>query len=296
MYNRRKISSPADNVKISKVEMEKAMLETDKKVLKQWAASKFKKQRYKAARNPNTPMATLKRLQGYPEENPYIIEAAKMNPQMFETEDGDIWARAESRVKKSRMKAAVNPNAPIGVINLLLNDTDTEVAMTAARNPNIDDSSMARIDDIGGINTKIYGAFLDNINFKKEWINQWLDIMQDANLDTLKYLEDNRFFDNETEWLELYELAVTKMPGYLSSSKIATFWYNFFVYPKENYSEKIVLQVLSDWSKELLEHSPGTFGSIHNTPMDTPSVSAAMFEITGNEEFLPEDAQEMFLF
>ena len=283
-------------IKISEEELEQSKLETDKKVLKKWATSKLKKQRLKAASNPNTPMATLKRLQGYPEENSEIMHAAQENPQMYSKEDGDMWAQAESRVKKSRVKAAKNPNLPANIISLLLKDSDDEVAMTAARNKNIAYENLELLKDTAGINTMVFRPFLNNKMFKKEWIIEWLDIMQEYNLDTLKYLEDNRFFDNENEWLDLYEECISRMPGYLSSSKIASFWFNFFAFPKENYSENVILTIFNDWSKEIIEYAKGILYKIAGTPMETEKIRNLFYKLSGDETFLSDEVKDIFVF
>ena len=177
-----------------------------------------------------------------------------------------------------------------------MKDSDDEVAMTAARNKNIAYENLELLKDTAGINTKVFGAFLNNKMFKKEWIIEWLDIMQEYNLDTLKYLEDNRFFDNENEWLDLYEECISRMPGYLSSSKIASFWFNFFAFPKENYSENVILTIFNDWSKEIIEHAKGTLYKIAGTPMETEKIRNLFYKLSGDETFLSDEVKDIFVF
>lgn len=285
-----------DKIKLSAEELEKSKLETDKKILKKWAASTVRKQRLKAAHNPNTPMASLKRLQGYPEEEQEIMDIAKENPQMYPTEDGTIWANAESRVKKSRIKAAKNPNAPIHVINMLLNDSESEVAVHAAGSKLIDDSSFDAIEAASGVHGQTYRKFFHNSKFKKEWVTRWIDLMEVVGSPTLEVLEDDRFFSNDTEWLELFEKVSNTQPKHLTASSIATFCYNFVAYPKQNYSSEILVNLFTTYGKIINAYSPGTFAQILDTKMDTPDVREVMYNITNNNDYLSQEAKDIFLF
>ena len=298
---RRKGVHHTDEINITTEELEKSLTETDKKVLKKWAESKLKKQRFKAASNPNTPMASLKRLQGYPEENPLITYAAKNNPQMFETDLEKIIKQANSRVKNSRIKAAKNPNSNVNVINHLLDDTEEEVAMIAARHPSVDESSFETILKLGGMKVKVYGAFADNENFKKAWLPRWFEMFAEAGIASRMYvyLEDEKWFDNENEWIDLLKIIDSNMPDYTSGSLKASFWKNFFQYPDFDYTEKMIITVLEMYGDIIKVEAFETFDFImrnNGKAGASESVRNKLYEITQNEEYLPDEVKDIFVF
>jgi hypothetical protein len=89
---------------------------------------------------------------------------------------------------------------------------------------------------------------------------------------------------------------VKKADKRTSGSAWGTFWYSFFLYPKKNYSEEIILMILNDYGIAIKTNSPGTFNTILNTPMYTPAVRKAIYELTGKEEYLPQIAKDIFIF
>lgn len=292
-------SNPDKTIVLSDKELEQVQSETDIKVLKQWAESTIRKLRLKAAMSENTPKAILKRLQD--DTDNQVAKAAKTNPTMHESDEAEMLKLAKSVKKPTRLKLATNPNATPRVILTLIGDSDHEVASTAAKHPNIDkiifQSMIDPVDGLTGLHSQTFTNFFNNPSFKKEWLPKFIEHMVYVGNYTIpmKALEDNRFFSNDAEWIEVYEM-VKKADRKTSGSAWGTFWYSFFLYPKKNYSEEIILTILNDYGIAIKTNSPGTFNTILNTPMYTPAVRKAIYELTGKEEYLPQIAKDVFIF
>ena len=55
------------------------------------------------------------------------------------------------------------------------------------------------------------------------------------------------------------------------------------------------MKVLNDYGKKLVTREP-SMSSIANTPMETVAVRAKLYELTQNEDFLSQEALDIFLF
>lgn len=280
-------------IKISKEEMEQAMLVTDKKILKKWAESRLRKNRLKAAKNPNTPIASLKRLQSYLENDEQIIKAAKNNPRMFKDDVDEIWAKAKSKVAKTRKKVISNPFVTVDIINYLLHDKDIEVAKLAARHKIIDRSSFDELKKANDIDTDVYRAFFKNKNFKKEWLYEWIELNKKLGIITLDYIYDHRFYSNDDEWIQLFDFLAMNQPSHITPSIIGSFWLDFFAFPRYNYSEKMILAVLEKHGSLLLKYSPDTLYRIVDKNNATDNVKGELLELKWDDKFLPDIIKEL---
>ena len=198
----------------------------------------------------------------------------------------------------NRLKLANDNQTTANELSSLIIDPDPEISTAAAKNPNIDETILnILLDDKKTFSSELYFAFFNNPSFKKEWLKGFLEYLESINITviTLQPLYNKRFYNNDDEWLEYYKLIFPLLSNRVPI-KLATFWFNFFSYPRDNYSEKVILQILEDFGQIIDDHFPSTFKKIINTPMDTPKIRNKIYSLTKDNLYLPEIAKDVFIF
>lgn len=201
-------------------------------------------------------------------------------------------------IKMNKLKLANNDQTTADVLSGLIIDPDPEISTAAAKNPNIDETILnILLDDKKTFSEDLYFEFFKNPSFKKEWLKGFLEYVESINITviTLHPLYDKRFYNNDDEWLENYKLILPLLSNRYPV-RLATFWFNFFSYPIDNYSEKVILQILEDFGQLIDDHFPSTFKKIINTPMDTPKIRNKIYSLTKDNLYLPEIAKDIFIF
>lgn len=201
-------------------------------------------------------------------------------------------------IKMNKLKLANNDQTTADVLSGLIIDPDPEISTAAAKNPNIDETILnILLDDKKTFSEDLYFEFFKNPSFKKEWLKGFLEYVESINITviTLHPLYDKRFYNNDDEWLENYKLILPLLSNRYPV-RLATFWFNFFSYPIDNYSEKVILQILEDFGQLIDDHFPSTFKKIINTPMDTPIIRNKIYSLTKDNLYLPEIAKDIFIF
>ena len=201
-------------------------------------------------------------------------------------------------IKMNKLKLANNDQTTADVLSGLIIDPDPEISTAAAKNPNIDETILnILLDDKKTFSEDLYFEFFKNPSFKKEWLKGFLEYVESINITviTLHPLYDKRFYNNDDEWLENYKLIFPLLSNRIPV-RLATFWFNFFSYPIDNYSEKVILQILEDFGQLIDDYFPSTFKKIINTPMDTPKIRNKIYSLTKDNLYLPEIAKDVFIF
>jgi hypothetical protein len=282
--------NPNKNITLSEKDKKDIETETDIKVLKKWATSKTRRLRLKAALSQNTPKATIKRLQL--DDDNQVAKAANTNPIMFESDFDKLMKLATSVKLPTRLSTAKNPNLTPKHIEILIQDIDHSVAKTVAKHQNINKEVMDRLLNAGGIHAGTYRAFFTNPEFQREWFSEWITSIPVEYADQyFDVLEDKTFVSNDDEFLEIYKIITREV-----EIKNSNFWYNFFEFPKYNYGEEVVLTILNDYGKLIWKDSPGTFDSITRLTTYNNNIGSKLYEISGHEDYLPQEAKDLFLF
>ena len=201
-------------------------------------------------------------------------------------------------IKMTRLKLANDNQTTADVLSGLIIDPDPEISTAAAKNPNIDETILnILLDDKKTFSEDLYFEFFKNPSFKKEWLKGFLEYVESINITvmTLHTLYDKRFYNNDDEWLENYKLILPLVSNRYPV-RLATFWFNFFSYPIDNYSEKVILQILEDFGQIIDDYFPSTFTKIINAPMDTPKIRNKIYSLTKDNLYLPEIAKDVFIF
>lgn len=201
-------------------------------------------------------------------------------------------------IKMNRLKLANDNQTTTNVLSDLIIDPDTDISTAAAKNPNIDESILnILLDEKKILSSELYFNFFNNPSFKKEWLKGFLEYVESINITvmTLHTLYDKRFYNNDDEWLENYKLILPLVSN-RHPVRLATFWLNFFSYPIDNYSEKVILQILEDFGQIIDDHFPSTFTKIINTPMDTTKIRNKIYSLTKDDLYLSEIAKDIFIF
>ena len=204
----------------------------------------------------------------------------------------------EHAIKMNRLKLANDNQTTTNVLSDLIIDPDPTISTTAAKNPNIDETILnILLDEKKTFHDVVYFDFFMNPSFKKEWLKDFLEYTESINITelTLHTLYDKRFYNNDDEWLENYKLILPLVSNRYPV-RLATFWLNFFSYPIDNYSEKVILQILEDFGQIIDDHFPSTFKKIINTPMDTTKIRNKIYSLTKDNLYLPEIAKDVFIF
>ena len=204
----------------------------------------------------------------------------------------------EHAKKMNRLKLANDNQTTTNVLSDLIIDPDPTISTTAAKNPNIDETILnILLDEKKTFHDVVYFDFFMNPSFKKEWLKDFLEYTESINITelTLHTLYDKRFYNNDDEWLENYKLILPLVSNRYPV-RLATFWLNFFSYPIDNYSEKVILQILEDFGQIIDDHFPSTFKKIINTPMDTTKIRNKIYSLTKDNLYLPEIAKDVFIF
>lgn len=283
-------SDPNKTISLSDKDKKDIETETDIKVLKKWATSKTRRLRLKAALSQNTPKATLTRLQQ--DEDNQVAKAANTNPSMFESDFDKLMKLATSVKMPTRLSTAKNPNLTPKHIEVLIHDVDHSVAQTAAKHPNINKEVMNRLLNVGGIHARTYRDFFTNPEFQREWFDEWITAIpvEFAN-QYFDVLENRKFVKNDTEFLEIYKIITREI-----EIKNSSFWFNFFEYPKYNYGEEVIITILNDYGEIIWKGSPGTFDSITKLTTYNTNIGSKLYEISGHDDYLPQEAKDLFLF
>ena len=201
-------------------------------------------------------------------------------------------------IKMTKLKSTNDNQTTADVLSGLIIDPDPEISTAAAKNPNIDETILnILLDDKKTFPEDLYFEFFKNPSFKKEWLKGFLEYVESINITvmTLHTLYDKRFYNNDDEWLENYKLILPLVSNRYPV-RLATFWFNFFSYPIDNYSEKVILQILEDFGQIIDDHFPSTFTKIINAPMDTPKIRNKIYSLTKDNLYLPEIAKDVFIF
>ena len=204
----------------------------------------------------------------------------------------------EHAIKMNRLKLANDNQTTSNELSSLIIDPDFDISSAAAKNPNIDETILnILLDDKKTFSEDLYFEFFKNPSFKKEWLKVFLEYVESINITTvtLHPLYDKRFYNNDDEWLENYKLILPLLSNRYPV-RLATFWLNFFSYPIDNYSEKVILQILEDFGQIIDDHFPSTFTKIINTPMDTTKIRNKIYSLTKDNLYLPEIAKDVFIF
>ena len=204
----------------------------------------------------------------------------------------------EHAIKMNRLKLANDNQTTTDVLSDLIIDPDPNISTAAAKNPNIDETILnILLDDKKTFSEDLYFEFFKNPSFKKEWLKGFLEYVESINITvmTLHTLYDKRFYNNDDEWLENYKLILPLVSNRFPV-RLATFWFNFFSYPIDNYSEKVILQILEDFGQLIDDYFPSTFKKIIDTPMDTPKIRNKIYSLTKDNLYLPEIAKDVFIF
>ena len=204
----------------------------------------------------------------------------------------------EHAIKMNRLKLANDNQTTSNELSSLIIDPDFDISSAAAKNPNIDETILnILLDDKKTFSEDLYFEFFKNPSFKKEWLKVFLEYVESINITTvtLHPLYDKRFYNNDDEWLENYKLILPLLSNRYPV-RLATFWLNFFSYPIDNYSEKVILQILEDFGQIIDDHFPSTFKKIINTPMDTTKIRNKIYSLTKDNLYLPEIAKDVFIF
>ena len=204
----------------------------------------------------------------------------------------------EHAIKMNRLKLANDNQTTSNELSSLIIDPDFDISSAAAKNPNIDETILnILLDDKKTFSEDLYFEFFKNPSFKKEWLKVFLEYAESINITTvtLHPLYDKRFYNNDDEWLENYKLILPLLSNRYPV-RLATFWLNFFSYPIDNYSEKVILQILEDFGQIIDDHFPSTFKKIINTPMDTTKIRNKIYSLTKDNLYLPEIAKDVFIF
>ena len=199
-------------------------------------------------------------------------------------------------IKMNRLKLANDNQTTANELSSLIIDPDPEISTAAAKNPNIDETILnILLDDKKTFSSELYFDFFNNPSFKKEWHKVFLEYAESINITsaTLHPLYDKRFYNNDDEWLENYKLILPLLSNRYPV-RLATFWFNFF--SLDNYSEKVILQILEDFGQLIDDHFPTTFKKIINTPMDTPIIRNKIYSLTKDDLYLSEIAKDIFIF
>ena len=201
-------------------------------------------------------------------------------------------------IKMTKLKSTNDNQTTSNELSSLIIDPDPEISTAAAKNPNIDETILnILLDDKKTFPEDLYFEFFKNPSFKKEWLKGFLEYVESINITvmTLHTLYDKRFYNNDDEWLENYKLILPLVSNRYPV-RLATFWFNFFSYPIDNYSEKVILQILEDFGQIIDDHFPSTFTKIINAPMDTPKIRNKIYSLTKDNLYLPEIAKDVFIF
>ena len=204
----------------------------------------------------------------------------------------------EHAIKMNRLKLANDNQTTSNELSSLIIDPDFDISSAAAKNPNIDETILnILLDEKKTFHDVVYFDFFMNPSFKKEWLKDFLEYTESINITelTLHTLYDKRFYNNDDEWLENYKLILPLLSNRYPV-RLATFWLNFFSYPIDNYSEKVILQILEDFGQIIDDHFPSTFTKIINTPMDTTKIRNKIYSLTKDNLYLPEIAKDVFIF
>lgn len=219
---------------------------------------------------------------------------------MTEKELNKIIKQSKSTRYDSRQRAALNPDTPVSIINALITDSDSRVALSAALNPNIDKSTLDTLQATPGIKSIVFDAFLSNDRFQQIWTHQYIDMMNAKHISTLEFLENPKFFSTAIEWFELFKYLSQNQPTWLATSKINGFWSDFYSFPTQEilnvYTEKNTLAVL-DFYGVLFKSKPTIFDQILNIDiLNTDLIRKKIYEISSNEKYLPKAVQDIFIF
>ena len=201
-------------------------------------------------------------------------------------------------IKMTKLKSTNDNQTTADELSSLIIDPDFDISSAAARNPNIDETILnILLDDKKTFPEDLYLEFFKNPSFKKEWLKGFLEYVESINITvmTLHTLYDKRFYNNDDEWLENYKLILPLVSNRYPV-RLATFWFNFFSYPIDNYSEKVILQILEDFGQIIDDYFPSTFTKIINAPMDTPKIRNKIYSLTKDNLYLPEIAKDVFIF
>jgi hypothetical protein len=139
-------------------------------------------------------------------------------------------------------------------------------------------------------NSRVYKLFYDNEAFKKEWIFDFIKFISSNTTYSfylMQPLENEKFFASDTEWLTLYKFIMNHTN--IVSDKIwETFWYNFFKYPKKNYSEEIILQIFSDFGQKFAtcKENNDIFSAVFDNNMTTDKILKLFVQLTKDKKFL----------
>jgi len=210
-----------------------------------------------------------------------------------------LWKKAKNGRSDTKSRIAEDTSTPVEIINYLMNDTDSRVAMRAANNPNIDESSFDTIIKIAGVVSSVYKSFYENESFKREWCLDWIKLMYQVDIDTQYIFRDTRMFDSVDEWIQIVEWY--HQFGQTSIMKAKTddrSWFSFFEYPPISMREfvqdfKLIEYVLNNHGEHIWKNSPGTFNTLFN--FNNEHVKILLYKITQKPEYLPDDLAQLFL-
>jgi len=218
---------------------------------------------------------------------------------IFETDEDEILKIINSKKLTIRLNFAHNPNVPSKYLYKMLDDDNNVVIRTILSHKNISGNMINKVisTNYRELNNSSYTALCFNSSLKKSWILKIIEFLKnkpEQSENILRFLENSSLFSNDAEWVELYDYIYERSTNF-KSGVIFNFFFNFFNTPLKNYSERIVLMILDDYGVGISDIDP-SFSCIINTPMDTPVVRAKLYKLTNNEDFLPQEALDIFLF
>lgn len=294
----------SERISLSQEEIVKAKAITDKNKLKDMAESRVRKTRYKAAINENTPKTTLKRLML--DEDSQVANAAKKNPLMHEKDEERLLKLANSVKRPTRLNVAKNPNASPDILIILLRHDDYEITQIVKRNPNFDDACFdVYVTELKNVTLGKYVRRMDYFIFKKIFKKQWSMKYVDFAIkklnrpsEALEMLRTNRIEYTENEWLDLFH-HIRKNVN-MSENEWGEFWYDAFMWKtNKQYSDKELLAILTHFGEIIKEFDKlldDFFDSDAFKKDLSPELNSKLFELTGEERFLPQNAKDIFLF
>jgi len=197
----------------------------------------------------------------------------------------------------AKKKLIYNTSTSSRILYKFLDDDRIDVIQAVLTHPNIDEKIFNKIIDpnFRSFPDYVYKMILQNPGFKKEWIHRYIDFLKNLNnsFDIIyPILKNKKFFKNDKEWIILYKI-IKNIKSNIKKEQCVIFWYEFLLYPAHKTSEKIILLILSDYGKEIVDIG-STFEL--NLFMNTPKINAKMFELTNKIEFLSQEAQDIFVF
>lgn len=296
--------NPNKNLELVGEDLEKAKSVTDLNVIKKWASSTTRLLRLKAAVNPNTPKSILKTL--VDDDDNQVAFAAKRNPVLWESDLEKLKSMAKSRVSTVRLRTLNNPHLTSEILNILLDDKDEEIVSKAADIPLLDDDSIDIFLSRSVFRPRMVWNFTNNKSFKKKWLSKWLTNMRGYfENDTTKffnYLIDERFFSNEDEWFDLFSIINSYFPIRVSDDLIDIV-YDVLdkLRSQKKLTKLICVAILDTYYHPIKQYNPQNQSHpllelINRAEFCDDELRQKLFSIKPIDKFLPQAAQDIFLF